>query len=171
MGFLSQSGHIGLKTQATKGVFLDPGAADPNDGVFMYIRSGAMGGDRELLIPDPEIGGNRDIPDAQLGPISYSGEFDFYGRMESMATLVQGVQATLRGRRHGQNQRRQRSEEGAVVIGADVVGEGEQRQVPERPDGADNGAGRERTEATKRLRLLLGLADDVEFRETPFKHR
>ena len=91
MGFLSQSGHVGLKTQATKGAFLDPGAADPNNGVFMYIRSGALGGNRELLIPDPEIGGNRDIPDAQLGPISFSGEYDFYARMESIATLMNGV--------------------------------------------------------------------------------
>jgi hypothetical protein len=91
MGFSSQAGHVGLKTQATKGAYLDPGAADPDQGVFMRIRSGALGGNRELLIPDPEIGGNRDIPDAQLGPINFSGEYDFYARMESMATLLKGV--------------------------------------------------------------------------------
>jgi hypothetical protein len=90
MGFLSQSGHVGLKTQAAKGTFADPGAVAPNQGVFMRTRSGAMGGNRELLVPDPEIGGNRDIPDAQLGPISFSGEYDFYGRMESVATLLRG---------------------------------------------------------------------------------
>lgn len=91
MGFVAQSGHVGLKTQATKGAYLDPGAVAPNDGVFMYIRSGALGGNRELLIPDPEIGGHRDVPDAQLGPISYSGEYDAYARMESLSTLLNGA--------------------------------------------------------------------------------
>lgn len=91
MGFLSQAGHVGLKTQTAKGAFLDPGAVAPDQGVFMFIRSGALGGNRELMIPDPEIGGTRDIPDAQLGPISYSGEYDFYARMESLATLMAGV--------------------------------------------------------------------------------
>lgn len=66
---------------------------DPGDltGVFMRIRSGALGGNRDLLIPDPEIGGNRDISDAQLGPINFTGEYDFYARMESLPTLVQAV--------------------------------------------------------------------------------
>lgn len=91
MGFLSQAGHVGLRTQAVKGTYADPGAAAPNNGVFMRIRSGALGGNRDLLVPDPEIGGNRDIPDAQLGPISFSGEYDFYGRMESLATLLKAV--------------------------------------------------------------------------------
>lgn len=91
MGFQSQSGHLGIKTQAVKGTFLDPGAVAPNQGVFVRLRSGAMGGNRDLLTPDPEIGGNRDIPDAQLGPISFSGEFDFYGRMESIATFLYGA--------------------------------------------------------------------------------
>lgn len=91
MGFLSQSGHVGIKTQAAKGAYLDPGAADPNAGVFMRLRSGALGGNRELLIPDPEVGGSRDVPDAQLGPISFSGEYEFYARMNSLATLLNGV--------------------------------------------------------------------------------
>ncbi len=91
MGFLSQAGHVGLKTQVAKGAYLDPGAVDPNEGVFMRLRSGALGGNRELLIPDPEIGGSRDVPDAQLGPISFSGEYDFYARMESVATLLRGA--------------------------------------------------------------------------------
>lgn len=90
-GFLSQAGHVGLKTQAAKGTYLNPGAVAPNQGVFMRTRSGALGGTRELLIPDPEIGGNRHIPDAQLGPIAFSGEYDFYGRMESVATLLKGA--------------------------------------------------------------------------------
>ena len=91
MGFVAQAGHFGLKTQTAKGTFLSPGAIAPNQGVFIYFRSGALGGNRELLIPDPEIGGARDIPDAQLGPISYSGEIDMYGRMESLAFFLRAA--------------------------------------------------------------------------------
>ncbi len=87
MGFQSQSGQVGLKTQAAKGAFLDPGAVAPNDGIFMQLRGGALGADRELIIPDPEIGGGRDITAAVLGPVAYSGEYEFYARMESVATL------------------------------------------------------------------------------------
>lgn len=95
MGILSQAGHLGLKTQTSKGVFANPGAASPDDGVFLYTRSGAMGGNRELMVPDPEIGGHRDVPDAQLGPISFSGEFDFYARMEAIALLLRGALGTV----------------------------------------------------------------------------
>ena len=91
MGFVAQAGHFGVKTQAVKGTYQSPGAVAPNQGVFLFFRSGALGGNRELLIPDPEIGGSRDIPDAQLGPISYSGEIDMYARMESMATLMRAA--------------------------------------------------------------------------------
>ena len=91
MGFVAQAGHFGVKTQAVKGTYVSPGAVAPNQGVFLFFRSGALGGNRELLIPDPEIGGSRDIPDAQLGPISYSGEIDMYARMESMATLMRAA--------------------------------------------------------------------------------
>lgn len=90
MGFLSQAGHIGIKTQSSKGVYADPGdSLDP--GIFLYHRSGSLGGNRELLVPDPEIGGNRDVPDAQLGPIAYSGEFEFYVRMEALPTLLRAA--------------------------------------------------------------------------------
>jgi hypothetical protein len=91
MGFVAQAGHFGVKTQTVKGTYMSPGAVAPNQGVFIFFRSGALGGNRELLIPDPEIGGSRDIPDAQLGPISYSGEIDMYGRMESLATFLRGA--------------------------------------------------------------------------------
>jgi len=94
MAFIAQSGHVGIRTQSSKGVYVDPGAVAPNQGVFIYTRSGAMGGNRELLIPDPEIGGGRDIPNAGLGPISFSGEYDFYGRMESMAHLLYNALGT-----------------------------------------------------------------------------
>lgn len=94
MGFNAQSGHIGIKTQAAKGAYLSPGGTAPNQGVFMYFRSGGLGGNRELMIPDPEIGGNRDVPDANLGPIAYSGDLDFYARMESLATLLRAALGT-----------------------------------------------------------------------------
>ena len=91
MGFVAQAGHFGVKTQTAKGTYMSPGAVAPNQGVFVFFRSGALGGNRELLIPDPEIGGSRDIPDAQLGPISYSGEIDMYARLESLATFLRGA--------------------------------------------------------------------------------
>ena len=87
----SQSGQVGFKTQAARGTFEDPGAAAPANGVFIRHRSGAMGGERELIIPDPEIGGNRDIPDATLGPIKFAGEYEMYARLEGMATLLKGA--------------------------------------------------------------------------------
>jgi hypothetical protein len=84
MGFSSQAGQVGFKTQATPGAYSSPGT----DGVFMRTRSGSLGPDRELLVPDPEIGGNRDISDAYLGAIAYSGEYEFYARSRSIATLL-----------------------------------------------------------------------------------
>lgn len=91
MGFSSQAGFVGFKTQAAKGAYLDPGAVAPNQGVFCRTRSGSLGGNRDLLIPDPEIGGNRDIPDAQLGPIAYSGTYDMYWRMEELAFFLKAA--------------------------------------------------------------------------------
>jgi hypothetical protein len=40
------------------------------------------------LVPDPEIGGNRDVPDAQLGPLHFSGDYNIYLRMESAAFFL-----------------------------------------------------------------------------------
>lgn len=84
MGFNSQAGQVGFAVQAVKGTRL---AATR----FARLRSGGLGGARELLVPDPEIGGNRDIQQAYLGPISYAGEFEFYARMEMLALLFYGA--------------------------------------------------------------------------------
>src|SRR3990167_5290275 len=84
MGFQSQAGQVGFQTQSAKGVYNDPSTG----GIFMRTKSGSLGGKRELMIPDPEIGGNRDVPDALLGPISFAGDYDFYARMDSLATLL-----------------------------------------------------------------------------------
>ena len=90
MTFNPQNGQFGIRTQPVKGTYSDPGAAAPA-GVFFRTRGGALGGKRELLIPDPEIGGGRDIPDAVLGPIIWAGEIEFYVRMEAAATLLYGA--------------------------------------------------------------------------------
>lgn len=91
MGFQSQAGQVGFKTQAAAGTYADPGAAAPDNGVFMRLRSGSLGPARDLLVPDPEIGGGRDVPDAYLGAVAFSGDYDFYARTDSIATLLRGV--------------------------------------------------------------------------------
>ena len=88
MGFSSQAGQVLLKQQTTQGV-LDPGLAA--SGVGIKLRSGALGTNRELLIPDPEIGGGRDVVDAYLGAVSWSGDYEFYTRMDGIATLLKAV--------------------------------------------------------------------------------
>ena len=91
MGFSSQPGAVGFRTQASKGTYADPGAVAPNQGVFVKVTSGAMGGNRDLMIPDPEIGGNRDVPDAVLGPIAFAGDYDMYLRPESAAFFLKAA--------------------------------------------------------------------------------
>lgn len=84
MGFNSQSGLVGFGLQSGKGT---AHAATR----FARLRSGGMAGDRDLLIPDPEIGGNRDIPGAYLGPIAFNGDYEFYPRMEILALLAKAA--------------------------------------------------------------------------------
>ena len=85
MGFSSQSGQVILKTQAAPGI-LDPALG--TDGVGIKLRGGSLGTSRELLIPDAEIGGGRDVVDGYLGAVSWSGDYEFYARMDSVATLL-----------------------------------------------------------------------------------
>ncbi|MGE0342555.1 MAG: phage tail tube protein [Porticoccaceae bacterium] len=84
MGYNSQAGQVGFGLQVSKGTAV---AATR----FARIRGGSLGGDRELLIPDAEIGGNRDIQQAYLGPIAFSGSLDFYPRMQMLAMLLKGA--------------------------------------------------------------------------------
>lgn len=84
MGQSSQAGQFGLGVQATKGTAV---AATR----FARIRGGSIGGDRSLLIPDPEIGGNRDIQNAMLGGVAFSGDIDFYPRAQMLAMLIYGA--------------------------------------------------------------------------------
>lgn len=76
-----------------KGVFAAPGDTVV-PGVFARILSGSMSGNRDLIIPDPEIGGNRDIPDAYLGPIAFSGSYEMYGRAKFVATMLRAALGT-----------------------------------------------------------------------------
>lgn len=88
MGFSSQSGQLLLRTQAAQGTY----QADITTlGLAIRTRSGALSANRDLLIPDPEIGGSRDIPDAYLGAVSWSGEFDYYARFKEVALLLKSV--------------------------------------------------------------------------------
>lgn len=88
MGFTSQAGYIGLRQYAG-------GATVPADlgtkGRVFRLRSGTLGPSRELLIPDAEIGGNRDIADAYLGAVSWAGDLEMYLRLKESPALIGGV--------------------------------------------------------------------------------
>ena len=74
MGYSSQAGQLLLRTQSVAGVL----QADlASAGVAMKIRSGSLAPSRELMMPDPEIGGGRDRSDAYLGGVSWSGDYEF----------------------------------------------------------------------------------------------
>ena len=91
MGFSSQSGQVILRSQAVQGTYqADTGTA----GVAAYLRSGSLGANRELMIPDPEIGGGRDVVDAYLGAVSWSGDYELYGRVDVLSTLLKACLGT-----------------------------------------------------------------------------
>lgn len=91
MGYSSQAGQIVVKTQAAAGVF-DPDLG--TDGLAVKLRSGSLGSTRELLIPDPEIGGGRDVVDSLLGAGAFSGDYEFYARMNSLLTFLNACLGT-----------------------------------------------------------------------------
>lgn len=88
MGYSSQAGQLVLATQSAAGV---PATIDITNGVAIKLRSGSLAPNRELMVPDAEIGGGRDVVDAYLGTASYSGDFDFYARLESLPTLLRAA--------------------------------------------------------------------------------
>lgn len=91
MGFSSQAGQVIFATQSAKGV---AGTIDGTNGIAMKIRSGSLSPNRELLIPDAEIGGARDVVDAYLGTVSFGGDYDYYARLESFVTLLRAALGT-----------------------------------------------------------------------------
>lgn len=84
MGFNSQTGQVGFGVQTLKGT---PVAATR----FAKLRGGGLGAERQLLVPDPEVGGHRDVTQASLGPVAFSGDVEFYPRMQMLAMLLYGV--------------------------------------------------------------------------------
>lgn len=91
MGYSSQGGALIVRSQAVQGTFqADTGTA----GTGVYLRSGGLGTSRELMIPDPEIGGGRDTVDAYLGAVSYSGDYEFYARTDAVATFLKACLGT-----------------------------------------------------------------------------
>lgn len=88
MGFTSQAGYLGLRKYAG-------GATPPADlatkGRVFRLRSGTLGPSRELLVPDAEIGGNRDIADAYLGAVSWAGDLEMYLRLKEAGSFLEGV--------------------------------------------------------------------------------
>jgi len=92
MGVSSQQGVFAFKTQASRGV------AATNlgtTGVAMYRTGGSLTGNRELLVPDPEIGGGRDVQDVLLGPVSFSGDIEFLCRFTSIGVLLKAALGTV----------------------------------------------------------------------------
>jgi len=99
-GYSSQAGHVIFRTQSAQGTL----AADlATAGVAMKLTGGSLGPSRTLMVPTPEIGGSRDIPDAYLGPAIWEGQYSFYTRINSFLTLlaaalgVVGTPATTTG--------------------------------------------------------------------------
>lgn len=88
MGYGSQSGQVILGLQSAPGV-TNPDLA--TKGTSVKLTSGSLAGNRELLIPDPEIGGSRAASDANLGPVSFSGDYEMYVRFRTAALFLYGA--------------------------------------------------------------------------------
>lgn len=91
MGFTSQAGQVVLRSQTVQGTFnADTGTA----GVAVKLKSGSLGTNRDLMIPDAEIGGGRDVTDSGLGPVSWGGDYDFYARTDALTTMFKACLGT-----------------------------------------------------------------------------
>lgn len=84
-GYSSQGGHFAVMTQAAPDTFP---AGFATTAVNFRTRGGALAINRDLLIPDPEIGGGRDIADAYAGAVVWSGDIEFYARLRSLPVLL-----------------------------------------------------------------------------------
>lgn len=88
MGFSSQGGSIILRSQDTPGTLMTD---FDTDGIGMLVRTGSLQANRDLLIPDPEIGGGRDVQNAYLGSAMWNGSYEFYVRMMALKTLLRAA--------------------------------------------------------------------------------
>lgn len=85
MGFNSQAGSVAFRTQSVAATF----PADfATAAVAAKLRTGALSANRDLLIPDPEVGGGRDVVDAFLGAVTFTGDYEFYARYDMICTLL-----------------------------------------------------------------------------------
>ena len=92
MGYSSQAGQVILRSQTVAGTYnADTGTL----GVGTLLRGGSLGTNRDLLIPDAEIGGGRDVTDAYLGGASWSGDYEMYARLDSLTTLMKSCLGTI----------------------------------------------------------------------------
>lgn len=90
MGVQSQNGHLLVVSQEDPDVYSDPGSAT-RPGWLVPIKSGSVSPQRSLLIPDAEIGGNRDVSTASLGPVAFTGDLDMYARPRCMYPFVKSA--------------------------------------------------------------------------------
>jgi hypothetical protein len=84
--FASELGHIGLSKEASSGLFANPSK-------YLLVTSAEINPDTDLLIPDAEVGGGRDIVDGGVahGTIKWSGSLDYYLRPEAIGLLLLGA--------------------------------------------------------------------------------
>lgn len=87
MGFSSQSGAIVVANQPVAGTPVNKAGMEA-DGLGLRLTSGSLAGNRELLVPDPEIGGGRDTSDGYLGAVSFSGDYEAYVRFKTIAFFL-----------------------------------------------------------------------------------
>lgn len=90
-GYSSQAGHLLVRNQPTQGTIASDLASA---GIGVRLRSGSLGSDRSLMIPDAEIGGTRDVTDAYLGPAKWSGNYEFYARVDSFLSFLYAALGT-----------------------------------------------------------------------------
>jgi hypothetical protein len=91
MGFSSQAGRVIFRSQTVAGTY---NADTATAGVAAHLRGGSLGPTRELMVPDPEIGGGRDVVDSYLGAGGFSGDYEFYARTDMLLTLLKAVLGT-----------------------------------------------------------------------------
>lgn len=83
--YMAQSGYIGTARQTASGTYVTPTK-------YHYVTDASIEPNGDLIIPDPEIGGGRDIVDGSVHPgtISWSGGINFYVRPESIGHFILG---------------------------------------------------------------------------------
>ena len=85
----SQEGQFGIRTQAAKATYDDPGALDAD--TFYNILSGTLTPQREFIVSDPEVGGTRDDKGASLTTVVSTGDIESYGYLNALCVLAAGV--------------------------------------------------------------------------------